>query len=192
MSNLGQKKIIYYISENALTSLNETNGLRTLKNEIISFLKEKRYNRIDFKSVGALFGLGYYSDNIHMVDILVHFEYDFYKIRQFLSDFLSYICERKILTTKDKRDIVEFYSGSNNHMDITIFMNKYNDMYKFKVFKDKIWTPLSMSIFPITTTPIIPPPPPIFVDDETSGGSGVLVDSNDNNNNTPVKRWSEL
>lgn len=114
--------------------------LTLLRNEIIEYLKIKKMNKIDYKSVGVIFGLHYDTDvnkNHNLIDIFVEFKYDFYYIRHFVKELINFICDRKFITTKNKIKIYEiFYKDEENITNVII---RINDKKKYNILRNKIW-----------------------------------------------------
>ena len=118
----------------------KNNSLKHIKNEIIEFLNIKNMNKIDYKSVGVLFGLHYsvdYNNNHNLIDILIEFKYDFYYIRQFTKELICFICNRKIATTHNIIHIFEYFSNDTYDINNSIFRS--NDKKIFNILRNKIW-----------------------------------------------------
>ena len=121
-------------------NIDKSNSLKHIKNEIIEFLNIKNINKIDYKSVGVLFGLHYgvdYNNNHNLIDLLIEYKYDFYYIRQFTKELICFICNRKIATTHDIIHIFEFFSNDTYDINNSIFRS--NDKKKFNILRNKIW-----------------------------------------------------
>ena len=118
----------------------ENNIFKVFKSETLLFLNDNNLKNVDYKSVGALFGMNYNQEGIKNIDILVKLEYDFYILKKLIKDLLIFYSKRKYLTTKNYIEIIKHYAFDEYELNKSI--NKQNERIKFKVLQKKIWIPL--------------------------------------------------
>jgi hypothetical protein len=132
------EKFAYKLSK--IFNLNNETCLSNLKNEIIEFIKLKNLYKVDYKSIGVLFGLHYsiyIKNNYSLIDLFVEFKYDFHELRQFTKDLVEFICNRQKITNNKPIDIYNFFGNDVTNIDKSII--QINDKKKFDIIKKKIW-----------------------------------------------------
>lgn len=127
-------------------NVNTDNCLKKLKDEILEYLIANKYNKIDYKSVGALFGLSYSVNSdiyYNLIDIIVEHKYNFYELKKFTEGLVIFICNRKLLTNFTPEQVYDFFGNDTKNMLSSII--RVNDKKKFQAIKQLIWKPLYMN-----------------------------------------------